>query len=275
MSRDGDEVFFSGKPGPHEQSVIQRYNRTGQPLNTWQVKCGHNCLKRLLHLSIGGAPYIAMSCWECQSILLHSMKSESLFQSALSLFGMTDSDPITAYSYSPKDMAIPYAMCHGPDNTILASNLVTGSREVLVYDVISTQFTLKDRIPVDVDRAFHIHYMETDQYGGIVIVSKWSQQIISAHSIENKTLVWKIENRKIDGKEFKPSGICSDPDTGTLYVGYFFNERLVVIEPNTGEVIQSIQVPGVGDIYDIAGCHVQPHIVVRHQGNQITYFNIK
>ena len=258
-SRDGEEVFTSGKLGPHDPFVIQRYNRTGQVINTCQVKCGHETF-HFLHLSIGGKPYIAMSCRQCRSI---------------SLYSMTDSDPITAFSDEGKDSTVPYAMCHGPNNTILASNRRAGSREVLVYDVTSTQFTLKDRIPVDVDQANHIHYMETDQHGGIVIVSTWFPQIISAHSIESKTLVWKIDSREIDGKEFKPIGICSDPDTRALYVGDHRNERLIVLEPNTGGVIQSIQVPGVGYIYDIAWCPVQPHLVVRHDVDQITYFNIK
>ena len=167
MSQDGDEVFLSGKPGTHDQHVILRYKRTGQLLNTWQVKCGHNGEKCLLHLSIGGTSYITMSCWECRSILLYSM---------------IDCDPITAYSYSTKDMAIPYAMCHGPDNTSLASNFRVGSREVLMYDVTSTQFTLKDRIPVDVNWAYNIHYMETDQHGRIVILLNWRNEILSAHS---------------------------------------------------------------------------------------------
>ncbi len=143
-----------------------------------------------------------------------------------------------------------------------------------MYDVTSTQFTLKDRIPTDVVQALHIHYMETDQHGGIVIVSRWYDRIISAHSIESKALVWKIENRVIDGKEFKPCAICSDPDTKALYVGDWDNCRLIVIESNTGKVIQSIQVPGVDYICDIAWCKVQPHLVVRRE-NQITYFNIK
>ena len=165
-------------------------------------------------------------------------------------------------------------MCHGPGNTILVSNFVTESREVLVYDVTSTEFTLNDKIPVNVDMATHIHYMETDQHGGIVIVSRWDHHIILAHSIESKTPVWKIENRKIDGQEFSPKGICSDPDTGALYVGDFFDKRLIVIEPNTGELIQSIQMPGVDLIKDIAWCHERPHLVIYHSGNQITYFNM-
>ena len=108
VSRDGDEVFISGKTGPLDQQVIQRYNRTGQLLNTWQVKCRHDFMQCLLHLSIGGTPYIAVSCWECNSIYLYSM---------------TDSDPIKAFSDKGNtyDSTAPYAMCLGPDNTILAS----------------------------------------------------------------------------------------------------------------------------------------------------------
>ncbi len=251
------------KSGNRDPFVIQRFNKTGKLFNTWQVKCGHSCTKCLLQLDIGGTPYIALSCRWCRSITLYSM---------------TDSDPITAYSYNSKDMAIPFAMCHGPNNTILASNCTGGRREVLMYDVTSTQFTLKDRIPVDVDMADHIHYMETDQHGGIVIVSNWSQKIISANNIESKTLVWKISDGKIDGKEFTPHGICSDPDTGALYVEDRDNKRLIVLQPNTGEVIQTIQVPGVRYMHNIAWCKVEPHLVVCHSdrftGKQITYYNI-
>ncbi len=146
-----------------------------------------------------------------------------------------------------------------------------------MYDVTSTQFTLKDRIPVDVDRAHHIHYMETDQHGGIVLVASWVNNVMSAHKIESKALVWKIVNKEIDGKMFSQDGICSDPDTGALYVGDWKNGRVIALEPNTGEVIQSIQLPGVGNIYDIAWCPVQPHLVIEHGivGDQITYYNIK
>ena len=192
---------------------------------------------------------------------------------------MTDSDPITAYCHSGEDEAQPWAMCCGPDNTIIVSNWRYGSQEVLVFDVTSTQFTLKDRIPVHVDQARYIHYMETAQHGGIVIVSRWlNPNIMSAHSIDSKTLVWKIENKKIDGKVLQPSGMCSDPATGALYVGDLDNKRLIVLEPNTGEVIQSIQLPGVGEILNIAWCSVQPHLVIFHKKDrkrQITYYKIK
>ena len=258
VSRDEEEVFMSGQSGPHNQFVIQRYKRTGQLLNTWQVKCGDDTTKHLLHLSIGGTPYIAMSCCECKSILLYSK---------------TDSDPITAYTQSRSDLASPYAMYHGPDNTILAISHKGGSREVLVYDVTSAPFTLKDRMSLDVDMPLDIHYMETEQHGRIVILSnKWNKEI-SAHSIESKALVWKIENKEIDGKVFQPYGMCSDPETGTLYVGDRENDRLIIIEPNTGEV--STKVPGVKYINNIAWCPVQPHLVVRHDADEITYFNIK
>ena len=93
MSRDGDEVFLFAS---HGQCVIKRYNRTGQLLNTWQVKCGHSGGQHLLHLRIGGTPYIAMSCCECKSI---------------SLFSMTDSDPITVYTHNGDYSIEPYQIC--------------------------------------------------------------------------------------------------------------------------------------------------------------------
>ncbi len=105
-SIDGHEVFLSGRVGENKKHVIQRYNRTGQLINTWQVKCGHDVFKYPLHLCLGGTPYIAMSCWKCKSI---------------SLFSMTDSKPIKVYIHREKDMAMSFAMCHGLDNTILHS----------------------------------------------------------------------------------------------------------------------------------------------------------
>ncbi len=212
----------------------------------------------MLNLSIQGTPYIVMSCRECRSITLHSM---------------TDSDPITAYCHSGEDQAAPNAMCYGPDNTIVAGNWREGSKEVLVYDVTSTQFTLKERIPADIDRVYNIHYMETAQHGGIVIVSTRYPSKISAHSVASKVLVWTT-GKEIDGKVLQPYGMCSDPDTRVLYVGDQVNKRLVVLEPNTGEVIQTIQVPGVGGIQNIAWCSVQPHLVIHHTGLKITYYNI-
>ncbi len=293
VSRDGDEVFMYGSTEPGGSQVLQRYSRTGQLLNTWQVNCQHDCCKHLLHLSIGYTPYVGMSCRECKSIRLYSMtdsdpirvnsqneKSQSglgaSFMRVLSFFS-AKSHSITAYCNSGEEEAAPGAMCHGPDNTIMVSNWRDGSKEVLVYDVTSTQFILKDRIPVHVDQAQHIHYMETAQHGGIVIVSRWnllsSGNIISAHSLDSKALVWKIEKKEIDGKVLWPCAMCSDPDTEALYVGDGFNERLIVLEPNTGEVIQSIQLPGEGGICNIAWCSVQPHLVIRH--DKVTYYNIK
>ncbi len=254
VSRDGDEVILCDKPESGGSYVFQRYDRTGQWLNTWQEKCEHDCSKHLLRLRIGNTPYIAMSCWKCQSITLYSM---------------TDSDPITAYCDSGDDQDKPYAMCHGPDKTILASNWRPGSKEVLMYNTTSSHFTLKDRIHVDVDQAFHIHYMETAKHGGILIVSRYDimfrkPNVISAHSVVHKAPVWKLGGKEIEGKLFAPSGMCSDPETGALYVGDWINERLIVIDSNTGEVIQSIQLRGVGLIGYIAWCSVQPHIVLHH-----------
>ncbi len=188
---------------------------------------------------------------------------------------MTDSDPFTAYCHSREDRFKPGAMCHGPDNTILASNWF-GREEVLVYDVTSTQFTVKDRIPVNVEQPLHVHYMETVQHGGIVVVATFlplNKGHMSAYGLVSKKLVWKIEDKKIDGKVLKPRGMCSDPDTRVLYVGDWENKRLIVLEPNTGEVIQSIQLPGVGKIWGIAWCSVQPHLVIKHR-KDIRYYNI-
>ncbi len=268
VSRDGDEVFLCGKPESSGSCVFQRDNRIGKQLNAWQDKCEHNCSKHLLHLRIGNTFYIAWSCWRCQSITLYSM---------------TDSDPITAYCDSGDDQDKPYTMCHGPENTILASNWRPGSKEVLMYDTTSSNFTLKDRIHVDVDQARHIHYMETAQHGEILIVSTYEimfhkQNVISAHSVLHKALLWQLEGKEIEGKLFMPGGMCSDPETGALYVGDRGNERLIVMEPNTGEVIQSIQMPGVGFIGNIAWCSVQPHIVIhqiRGDMHQITFYSIE
>ncbi len=260
-SRDGDEVFLCGERGSGGSRVLQRYNRAGQLLNTWQDKCGHDINKHLLHLSIDNTPYIAMTCLCCKSIRLYSM---------------TDNDPITAYCDIGVDQVGPAAMCHGPGNTILVSNWSGGDYEVLMYDVTSTQFTLKDRIPVDADQAFHIHYMDTAQHGGIVIVSNPYDKIMMVYNT-SKDPIWKIENKEIDEKMLWPNGICSDPDTGALYVGDFEDERLIVIQANGGEVLESIQLPGVEEIRNIAWCSVKPHLVIHHRKdgmNQITYCDI-
>ncbi len=195
---------------------------------------------------------------------------------------MAKEDPVAVLSlewiYDPESEIEPSVMCPGPDNTILAINQEIRGKEVLMYDVTSREFTLKDRILLDVNDAENIHYMETARHGGIVIVSTYYS--ISAHSTGSGALVWKIKNTKIDGKVLKPHGMCSNPNKGTLYVSDWNKKRLIAIDSNTGEVIQCIQLPVMGQIYNIAWCHVQNHIAILHQVNhsyrdgfQVTYYS--
>ncbi len=295
VSRDGDEVFLYAMPESASRG-IQRYNKTGELLNTWEEKCGFSLVQHILHLSIDNTSYIALSCWGCRSIRLCNMKSTPLLNINSMFLQLntadlqlnthtTDSDPITAYRDSKEDQVRPGAMCHGPDNTILVGNWREGREEVLMYDVTSTQFTLKDRFPVHAWKQFDIHYMETAQHGGIIVVctvGKPNQKVIKAYSIVTKKVVWKTEIGEIHWRVFEPAVMCSDPDTGALYVGDGMNGRLIVIDSNTGEVIQSIQLPGVTHTEGIAWCTVNTHLIMlnykeddSHDTYEITFYDIE
>ncbi len=256
------EVFVIGTPEEDKTSELlcrfKENEEQGELVNVWNLTCGQECVKNVLHLSIYGLPFIAVSCWMCQGITLQIMMNNFYEQ-----------DPMLNYSHTDSDQAAPNILCQGPGNTILASNSFPGRKEILQYRLGITMLKLERRIRIDDYEINNVHYLEADDFGQIVIIAKSyrSDHIISAHSMNSQggRPVWRKRNVKIDGLLFEPRGLCSDPtDDHVLYVGDKNSKSLITIDAKTGSILKSALLWGVTHICDIKWSPIQPHIVVGH-----------
>ncbi len=219
------EVFIYGKTQPDMPPVIQKYSTDGELLNTWPAPgCGHwqqeggQC-HTIEHLIINSESYVVISCStrQCRSITLYETRGDKV---------------LTGYQDQGSGKPIPGPMCLNkvscPADRLLAVNQRhrPNEQEVLVFDCTSTEFTITDRIPIDVIEPPHITCIETWSRGGLLIASDWRKNVISATSMRDKENVWKLEGELLR-KTIDPQGICSD-SSGRLFIADGKNQRILV-----------------------------------------------
>ncbi len=243
--------------------VLHVYNKQGQLERTWLAPaCTHGGYN-LLQTLIEETQYVAVACQNspCNVVHLYNLLSMS-------------ADMTVAFQDAGSGNFAVGAMCIGPANTILAVNKMVGSREVVLFDCSTTKFTIQDKIPLEMNTPEHVHYVETRQHGGLIIVSK--QDSVIATSMRDREAVWRAPGQ-VHGQDFWAWGISSDT-WGRLYVGDVYNDRVIVLDASSGHVIQSLSLPVTGWMQGLGWDETQPHLVVWHRDGgkaKITCFNVQ
>ncbi len=256
--------MLCGKTSEDATPVIHHYSHQGELINTWpalpcpKVHEGENNF--LLEIFIDNKQYLATQCHhdECKEIILYSLPS---------------GDVTSVYRGKPGEKAVkPWAMCIGPDNSVLAIDMGGDGKSVVEFTWNGTKLVLTKSIPTEIDQAFSVHYSE-----GRVFTCQWPEEVICAVDYTSGETLWKVQG-KVHGKPCYPHGMCTDTQ-GRLYVADGENERVLVLQASTGRFIQEIDMKGVGTIVGVAWSETQPHLVVWVQNwedekEKIRYFRI-
>ncbi len=262
--RDGG-VVLCGKTSEDATPILHHYSQQGELINTWlALPCSkeHEEFNNfLLEIFIDSKQYLATQCchYECAEISLYSLPS---------------GDVQSVYKGKPGEETVkPWAMCLGPDNTILATDWSGDGKSVAQFTWNGTQLVMMKTIPTEIEYPFSVHYSE-----GRVFTCDWDEQVIWAVDYTSGETLWKVQG-EVHGKPCNPHNMCSDTQGG-LYVADGRNKRVLVLQASTGVVIQEIDMEGLGLIAGVAWCSTQPHLVVWHgwgdkdEKNRISYYNI-
>ncbi len=171
----------------------------------------------------------------------------------------------------------PGPLCHGPDNTILSCNALIDSKSVGVFRItLNNELTLAREIGVDIDTPYGIACAETP-HAHLVFTCRWRDKAICATHMQSGKAQW-IVNWEVAGKLCEPHGLCYM--SGRLYVADGNNRRVLVLEPATGRLLQSIPIPDMASVKSVAWSDTQPHLVIRHavhgsNKHNVSYFDVK
>ncbi len=255
--------MLRGKTSEDATPVIHHYSHQGELINTWPaLPCpedhgGKNNF--LLEIFIDSKQFLAVSCICCKETFLYTFLS---------------GDVHSVYKGEPgKETVGPQRMCLGPDNTILANDGSGEGNSVVQFTWNGTELVMMKTIPTEIKYPYSVHYSE-----GRVFTCSWRDQVICAVDYTSGETLWKVQG-EVRGKLCYPHDMCTDTH-GRLYVADGSNQRMLVLWASTGEVIQEIDMQGLGAILSVAWCSTQPHLVVWHiqfgedKKYEISYYNI-
>ena len=83
---------------------------------------------------------------------------------------------------------------------------------------------------------------------------------------------------EVDGIAIEPHGMCVD-DRGRLFVADGSNSRILVLNSQTGSLVQLIHLRNLGDIYELGFFSNNAQLLIQHSTTgsdkeQISIFNI-
>ena len=83
---------------------------------------------------------------------------------------------------------------------------------------------------------------------------------------------------EVDGVAIEPHGMCAD-NTGRLFVADGSNSRILVLNSQTGSLVQLIHLHNLGHIYELGISSTDSRLFIQHsiadnEKEQISIFNI-
>ncbi len=243
-------VAMGGKLSKQEPAGVYVYDRQGNVIHSAQApQCNHSDLHAHCLLEVtppGSERHLVISCPLSCEIWLYSFTTQS-FRSV--------------YSDPSGRGAAPGYMCHGPNNTILASDYAIGSCQVAeFYFTNDHTLTLSRLIQAQGNSPVTaVCYAETTQRP-VLFTSNWEEHAIRATHLQSGHTQWHVQGQ-VDGKECNPGGLCHG--AGRLYVADVHNQCILVLDAATGGFIQSIVLPHTGRVQNVAWSEQQPRLVVQ------------
>ena len=177
-------------------STIHLYNCQGELERTLcSPTCDHDDgYHGITEVVTNDNKYIGVSCAhkDCKAITLCGTGNQDI---------PNDDDVTVAHKGPRRGLPSPGAMCMGEDNTLFCVQCIEGSYSLCVFDCSTTQFEIKDILPMEVDVPCYICYVKHHSYGGIVVVSKWNNFLIAASSIMTRRSLWRLKGKTFSFKK--------------------------------------------------------------------------
>ena len=130
----------------------------------------------------------------------------------------------------------PGLMSPGEGDALYVIHSVKGLRPVLELNTEQIPFTGPSRtIESGIEKYYDMHYIPAPHK---LIV--FSSGLIRAVSVVNGEKMWEVKGG-IEGKKCNPHGLFFSPDNQVLLVSDGVNNRVIVLNPQDGSVLQTIQ----------------------------------
>ena len=206
----------------------------------------------LLQIMVSCTRYIAVACWMCGMIRLINAQDPS-------------QEPIVAYKGTKVEVGL---MCLGPTGTLCSMDRFSG--KVYLLDCTSTKFILKRKLSeISNLLADDICYNEDHD---LVILCSWIYKRICAVRISDGHIVWDKSKQVVNGKEWHPNCLAYLHDQDLLLVGDQYGERILVLSPNTGNILQTLSPEKVTE--RINDLHLINDKLVVHHGNKLSFYSV-
>ena len=229
---------------------------TYMQISEWASKCDHE-FNAVIEVSFGKGRkrYFAESCYRCPRITLYDAQTKA---------------PILAYD----DRNFMPGRLVNRNGKILMSEL-SGDRIVeLQWDQDQMKLLPTGRMMnVDLGLVTGMTYLKKRN---IVVMVAFDKKLIQALRFPNGEVQWELSGQ-VDGKVMRPRGVCSEENNGLVFIADFMNKRVVVVEGQTGKVIQVVLKDEYQIVYDVCWKSEKLHLVVKHgqeNRSKISLFNL-
>ena len=220
-------------------------------VDSFRSTCNHDDTFELIPLKISGQEHLAAICFTCKRIDLYPLATKK-----------------GSVAFQDHDLE-PYAMCAGADNKLYVHFF---NNEVFELDYSKPKFSgLTRKFTADCDCMCYLPSPHN-----FLAVSDYMSESIKAFSLDTNQVVWQFD-QKIDGKTLDPFGLLYSVRHDALLGADGDNKRLLVLDPKTGALMQTISLPELGDIEDLWFYDNSQTVVIHHlveSSSMISCFSI-
>ena len=211
------------------------------------IPCKHASGKGLLCLEIPGKEYLAISCSDCRDIKLMDLNTNDVTK-----------------AYGGEKWLV--KMCEGEGNTLYVE---ASHDQVLELDCTHPVFSKLKTINTRMDGYFKgMTYVPSPHR---LLIASNGQKVVAISCETNRT-AWRRQKASFDSN---PRGLFYSKTHHTILAADGKHSRILVLDPGTGNTLQTIDLPGMGTIKDLSFSGDQ--LVVRNDKmfkKQISFFSV-
>ena len=250
---NGDAVIY-GKTSYDAPAEFHVYNTKGRKIKTFKTLCHHEGNTNLFSQIIQNINYLFLSCCYCNKIYQYNMNTTTVTE---------------AFS---DDKYRPGRMCHGPPGTICVVNRVNDN-PVLVLNCTTTSFRLERTVQTQMQRYHSICYVPSVD---LLLITNCTLGMVRAVSCSTDRVVWEVTG-DVAGSPCDPHGAVYSPQHDVVFVCDGTNERILVLEPVSGECLQTV------DLREHVDVAWDPYLrddqlILRHKGTdgkpKLSYYKV-
>ena len=257
MDKSGQIVFWA-KSSPENAAAFHVFNSSSagwKKVKKVEAFCEHEEGVYLQSLNVKSTEMLLVSCASCRKIRLYNMETGNV---------------TTAFH---KHAIYPGQMSPGDGDVLYVSHHVEGF-PVLELNHPKQNPGSGKMIQSGMETYHSMHYIPAPHK--LIVFSLNTESLIRAVSVVNGEVAWEVKG-EIEGEICRPHGLLFSPDHQVLLVADGWNSRLIVLNPEDGSVLQTIQLDyQLGAIFNL--CIHQQHLIVHHlhirKQHKVLYYSI-